>query len=118
MPRIMIVDDSAFMRKILTGILKKAGYKDIVEADDGKIAVETYAAGKPDLVLLDIVMQTSGIDALKQIRASDPGAKVIMVTAVGQESMIDEAMEAGALAYIVKPFREDKVIEAVKGALS
>ena len=116
--KIMVVDDSLFMRKILVDILKKAGYTDTIEAADGKAAVEKFKAKKPDLTLMDIIMPTSGIEALKGIMEADSHAKVMMVTAVGQESVIKEVRAIGAIDYITKPFKEDKVVAKVKLALS
>jgi len=118
MAKILVVDDSAFMRKILTGILKKAGYLDLAEASDGEMAVSTYKLQKPDLVLLDVVMAPKdGLFALKAIRTQSSSAKVIMVTAVGQEAMIADAKKLGCADYVVKPFKEEQVIAAVKAAL-
>ena len=118
MVKILVVDDSAFMRKILINTLKKEDYNDIVEGENGVEAVEKYKSEKPDLVLLDVVMEKKeGIDALKEIMAIDVTAKVIMVTAVGQEQMVREAMSSGAKGYIVKPFNAEKVIETVKELL-
>lgn len=118
MAKILVVDDSAFMRKILISTLKKEGYEDIVEGENGVEAVEKFKSDKPDLVLLDVVMEKKeGIDALKEIIAADATAKVVMVTAVGQEQMVREAMSSGAKGYIVKPFNADKVAETVNGIL-
>ena len=118
MAKILVVDDSAFMRKILVGVLAKAGYTDIAEASDGEMAVASYKSQKPDLVLLDVVMAPKdGLYALKEIRAKSSSAKVIMVTAVGQEAMIADAKKLGCSEYVVKPFKEEQVIAAVKAAL-
>lgn len=118
MAKILVVDDSAFMRKILITTLKKEGYENIVEGENGIEAVEKYKTESPDLVLLDVVMEKKeGIDALKEIMAADASAKVVMVTAVGQEQMVREAMSSGAKGYIVKPFNTEKVIETVNGIL-
>ena len=119
MAKILVVDDSAFMRKILINTLKKEGYTEIIEGENGIEAVDKYKAEKPALVLLDVVMEKKeGIDALKEIVAADPAAKVVMVTAVGQEQMVQEAMASGAKGYIVKPFDAAKVIETVKGLVA
>ncbi len=116
-PRILVVDDLQFARKVLIGALKKGGYSDFLESDNGDTAVTIYLAQKPELVLLDIVMPISGMEALGQIMESDPTAKVIVVSAVGQESVIKEAMKLGAKAYLTKPIREEAVLKAVKQQL-
>lgn len=118
MTKILVADDSKFMRTVLSSILNKAGYKEIVEAADGIEAVKKFKQEKPDLTLLDIIMEKKGgVDALKDIIAIDQAAKVIIVTAVGQEQMKDEAMKAGAKDYIVKPFDHAQVVRAVEKVL-
>jgi two-component system chemotaxis response regulator CheY len=118
MAKILLADDSAFMRKILTNILAKAGQTTIVEASDGDEAVEVYKRDKPDLVLLDIVMKRKyGTESLKEIMQINPNAKVLMVSAVGQEKVIEESMGLGAKGFIVKPFKEEEVINKVKEIL-
>lgn len=118
MAKILLADDSAFMRKILTNILAKAGQTTIVEASDGDEAVEVYKREKPDLVLLDIVMKRKyGTESLKEIMQINPNAKVLMVSAVGQEKVIEEAMGLGAKGFIVKPFKEEEVLNKVKEIL-
>ena len=118
MTKILLSDDSAFMRKILTNILNKEGYKDIIETVDGVEAVEKYKAEKPALVLLDIIMERKdGMQTLKEIMAYDKKAKVVMVSAVGQEQMVKEAIKSGAQDFIVKPFDSKKVIDTVKKIL-
>lgn len=118
MAKILIVDDAAFMRTLLKNILFPKGYEIAGEAENGAIGVEKYKALKPDLVTMDIVMPTkNGIDALKEIRALDPNARVIMCTAVGQESMVRSAIMSGARGYIVKPFQAPKVLEEVQKVL-
>ena len=112
---ILIVDDAAFMRMIIKDILIKAGYEVAGEAADGKEAVRLFSSLKPELVLLDITMpEMDGIDALKKIMQEDKDAKVIMVSALGQSSMVIESVQAGAKDYIVKPFQADRVIESVR----
>lgn len=119
MVKILVTDDSAFMRRILINALKKENYNDIIEGEDGTDAVALYEKEKPDLVLLDIVMKNmEGIEALKKIIEMDPNAKVAMITAVGQEQMVREAMSSGARDYIVKPFDSAKVIETVQKILN
>lgn len=118
MVKILVADDSSFMRKIVINLLKKLGYEEIAEANNGEEAVVKYQADKPDLVLMDIVMEKKdGIAALKEIMAADSSANVIMVSAVGQEQMVTEAKSLGAKDFITKPFDNAKVEEAVKKAL-
>ena len=114
MANILITDDAMFMRTMLKSILTSAGHNIIAEASNGKEAVELYAKYKPDLVTMDITMpELDGIGALKEIMKSDPQANVIMVTAMGQQVMVVEAVKAGAKDFIVKPFNSDKVLESV-----
>ena len=112
---ILICDDAAFMRMMIKDILTKNGYNVVGEAENGKIAVDKYAELSPDLVLLDITMpEMDGIGALKAIKGKDPNAAVIMCSAMGQQAMVIESIQAGAKDFIVKPFQADRVIEAVK----
>ncbi|MBQ4537959.1 MAG: response regulator [Lachnospiraceae bacterium] len=112
---ILICDDAAFMRMMIKDILTKNGYNVAGEAENGLRAVEKYKEVSPDLVLMDITMpEMDGIQALKEIRALDAGAKVIMCSAMGQQAMVIESIQAGAKDFIVKPFQADRVIEAVK----
>ena len=112
---ILICDDAAFMRMMIKDILTKNGYTVAGEAENGLKAVEKYAELKPDLVLMDITMpEMDGIQALKGIRAKDPNASVIMCSAMGQQAMVIESIQAGARDFIVKPFQADRVLEAVK----
>ena len=112
---ILIVDDAAFMRMMIKDILTKNGYTVAGEAENGAKAVEKYNELKPDLVLMDITMpEMDGIAALKGIKASDPGASVIMCSAMGQQAMVIESIQAGAKDFIVKPFQADRIIEAVR----
>ena len=107
------------MRKILIKILGEMGHKEIVEASDGAEGVQKFTSDKPDLVLLDIIMEKKdGIQVLKEIKALDKAAKVIMVSAVGQEQMVKEALKSGALDFIVKPFDNKSVKEKVTKALA
>ena len=113
--KILIADDSQFMRKVLKDILHGAGYADTIECADGKECLTKYAEGKPDLVLLDIIMpEVDGIEVLKKIGKE---AKIIVISAVGQEKMVEEAKGLGALDYIVKPFDNNQVLETVKKAI-
>ncbi len=112
---ILICDDAAFMRMMIKDILTKNGYNIAGEAENGLKAVEKYNETKPDLVLMDITMpEMDGIQALKQIKASDPSACVIMCSAMGQQAMVIEAIQSGAKDFIVKPFQAERVLEAVK----
>lgn len=112
--KILLVDDAAFMRMMIKDALTKNGYKNILEAADGEIACATYDAEKPDLVIMDITMPNkTGIEALRDIKAKDPGAKVVMCSAMGQEAMVVEAIKLGALDFIVKPFKPDRVLQTV-----
>ncbi|HDR73166.1 MAG TPA: response regulator [Methanoculleus sp.] len=119
MGRILIVDDTMFMRTLVKNILFSGGHDIVGEAEDGVQAVEMYQKLKPDLVTMDVVMpRMNGIEALKSIRAGDPRARVIMCTAVGQEQMVKLAIKNGAKGYIVKPFQAPKVIEEVNNVLN
>lgn len=112
---ILVCDDAAFMRMMIKDILTKNGYNVAGEAENGAKAVEKYAELKPDLVLMDITMpEMDGIQALKAIKSSDSGAMVIMCSAMGQQAMVIEAIQAGAKDFIVKPFQAERVLEAVK----
>ncbi len=113
--KILVVDDAAFMRKLIRETLISGGYTEIVEADDGYSACEQYFKESPDLVIMDITMPNmSGIEALHDIREKDASAKVIMCSAMGQESMVVEAIKIGALDFIVKPFKPELLISAVE----
>lgn len=114
MPKVLVVDDAMFMRTKASRLLSQEGYT-VVEGSNGAEAIERYKAEKPDLVLMDITMPVlDGIGALKEIKAFDAEAKVIMVTALGQRSMVLEAIRAGARDFVVKPFQPEKLMEAVK----
>lgn len=113
--RVMVVDDALFMRNMLKDIFIRAGYDVVAEAENGEVAINLYREMKPDLVTMDIVMpKKSGIEALQEIMASDPEACVVMVSALGQDSLVLEAVESGAKDFIVKPFKENKVLEIVR----
>ena len=115
MAKILIVDDAAFMRMMIKDILTKNGYEVVAEAANGVEAVELYKSHQPDLVTMDITMpEMDGIEAVKQIKAVNPAAKVIMCSAMGQQSMVMDAIKAGANDFTVKPFQADRVLEAVK----
>ena len=112
---ILICDDAAFMRMMIKDILTKNGYNVVGEAENGKMAVDKYSELSPDLVLLDITMpEMDGIQALKKIKEADSSALVIMCSAMGQQAMVIESIQAGAKDFIVKPFQAERVLEAVK----
>ncbi len=111
----MLVDDAAFMRMTIKNALTKAGYDNIIEASDGQIAVETYQKEHPDLVIMDITMPNmDGIQALQAIKTADPEARVVMCSAMGQEGMVVEAIKLGAKDFIVKPFKQDRILQTVE----
>lgn len=116
--RILIVDDAAFMRMMIRDILTKNGYEVVGEANDGAQAIEKFKELSPDLITMDITMpEMDGIQALKEIKKLDANAKVIMCSAMGQQAMVIDAIQAGAKDFIVKPFQADRVIEAIKKTL-
>ena len=114
----MIVDDAAFMRMMLKDILSKNGFTVVGEAENGAVAVEKYMELQPNLTIMDITMpEMDGLQAVKEIRKRDPKARVIMCSAMGQQSMVIEAIQSGAKDFVVKPFQADRVVEAVTKAL-
>ena len=116
--RIMIVDDSGFMRMMIRKMLVKHGFEVVAEADNGVTALEKYREFQPDLVLLDITMpKVNGIQALRNIKAEFPNVKAIMVSAMGQKPLVTEAIKAGAYDFVIKPFLEERVIETIRGIL-
>lgn len=118
MAKVLIVDDAAFMRGSLKFIIENAGHQIVGTAEKGEQAIELYKALKPDLVTLDILMKgMDGLSALKEIMEYDPGAKVLMVTALGQEAKQEEARKLGASGYIRKPFKQTEIIIAIESAL-
>ncbi|MDT8859572.1 response regulator [Alkalihalobacillus sp. MEB130] len=119
MASVLIVDDAAFMRMMIKDILSKNGFEIAGEAANGAEAVEKFKEVNPDLVTMDITMpEMDGIQALKEIRQIDSNAKVIMCSAMGQQSMVIDAIQSGAKDFIVKPFQADRVLEAIKKVLS
>jgi two-component system chemotaxis response regulator CheY len=113
MAKVLVVDDAAFMRLRATKLLTDAGYV-VFEAENGRLAVEAYARERPDAVLMDITMpEMDGMEALEAIRLQDPSAKVVMLTAMGQQSIVMDAIKRGARDFIVKPFTPDRVLAAV-----
>lgn len=118
MAKILIVDDAAFMRMMVKDTLTKGGYDDIHEAVDGADAVEKFKELNPDLVILDITMPNmDGLEALKTIKSIDAGANVVMCSAMGQESMVIDAIKSGAKDFIVKPFKPDRILKTVGSIL-
>jgi len=118
MPSVLIADDAAFMRMMIKNILTEAGYEIAGEAENGAVAVAKYKELKPDLTTMDITMpEMDGLQALKEIRSADPSARVVMCSAMGQQSMVIESIQAGAKDFIVKPFQPDRVLEAIQKAL-
>lgn len=114
----MICDDAQFMRTVIKQILSEDGFEVVGEADSGQEAIERYAELKPDLVTMDVVMPgMSGIDAVRAIIEHDPAACVVICSAVGQKRLIVQALEAGARAFVVKPFQPQQLMEAVEQAL-
>ena len=114
MPKILLVDDAAFMRMRCAKLLTENGYE-VDEAENGADALTKYQAIKPDLVLMDITMPVmDGITAVREIVTRDAGAKVVMVSALGQQTMVIESIKAGAKDFVVKPFQPDKILETVK----
>lgn len=114
MAKVLVADDAAFMRMRLSNLLRQAGHE-VLEANNGLQALEVYEAHKPDLVFMDITMpEMDGIEALKRLRALDPEARVVMCTALGQQSMVIEAVKSGAKDFIVKPFQPERVLQAVE----
>lgn len=117
--RILIVDDAAFMRMMIKNILLKNGYEIVGEAENGKMAVDLYSETKPDLVTMDITMpEMDGIEAVKAIRSTDSSASIIMCSAMGQQSMVMDAIQAGAKDFIVKPFQQDRLLQAIERVLT
>lgn len=116
--KVLVVDDSSFMRTLLKEILQKGGYQLAGEAANGREAVEQFGRLRPDLVTMDIVMpELDGIEAVKAIRAADPGARIVMVSAMGQQGLVIDAIQAGARDFIIKPFQTARVLEAFKRVL-
>ncbi|MGO9321031.1 MAG: response regulator [Solirubrobacteraceae bacterium] len=118
MARILVVDDAAFMRKVLTDALTGGGHEVVGEAGNGNEAVAQFQDVRPDLTTLDITMpESDGLEALRAILAADPAAKVIMCSALGAEDKVLESIRIGAKDFVVKPFQADRVLEAVGRAL-
>lgn len=116
---ILLCDDALFMRTLLRGIVTAGGYEVVGEAGTGRAAIDCYAELSPDVVLMDMVMpEMGGLDAARAIRQSDPGARIIMCSAMGQQELVHEALAAGACGFITKPFATVRVLEALSEALA
>ena len=119
MARVLVVDDAAFMRKVVGDALAQGGHEVVGEAGDGRQAVESFRQLRPEVTTLDITMpEKDGLQALREIVSLDPSARVIMCSALGQESKVLEAIKSGAKDFVVKPFQPDRVLEAVAKALA
>ena len=117
--KILLVDDAAFMRKMIKDTLSKNGYTELFEAVDGADAVEKFGEIGPDLVIMDITMPNmDGLEALKTIKAAHPDANIVMCSAMGQEAMVIEAIKSGAKDFIVKPFKPDRILATAEKILS
>jgi len=115
---VLVCDDAIFMRTMVSDILEKAGFEVLGQAESGLQAVEKYKQLKPDFVTMDIVMpEMGGIDAVREIRKLDPNAKILMCSAMGQQALVVEAIQAGAKDFVVKPFQPSRVLEAVQRVL-
>lgn len=116
---VLVCDDAVFMRTMVSDILSQAGFTVVGEAENGKQAVEKYQQLRPDLVTMDIIMpEMGGIEAVKKITQFDPGARILMCSAMGQQSLVQEALQAGARDFVVKPFQPSRVLEAVQRVLA
>jgi two-component system, chemotaxis family, chemotaxis protein CheY len=117
MAKILVVDDAEFLRVRITKMLTADGFE-VVEAENGLKAIDAFKANKPDMVLMDITMpEMDGLSALKELRKIDPSAKVVMLTALGQESVVLEAVKSGAKDFVVKPFERDRILSAINKLL-
>jgi two-component system chemotaxis response regulator CheY len=118
MARVLIADDAAFMRMMIRNILTQNGHEVVGEAENGQEAVDRYSELRPDVTTMDITMpEKDGIAALKEIMATDPAARIVMCSALGQESKVIESIRSGARDFVVKPFQQDRVLAAVAKAL-
>ena len=116
--RVLVVDDAAFMRMMIKEILRRGGYQVVGEAENGAQAVEQFRELKPDIVTMDITMpEMDGITAVKEIRRVDSNALIVMCSAMGQQAMVIEAIQAGAKDFVVKPFQPERVLEAIRKVL-
>lgn len=118
MGKILIVDDALFMRKVIRDLLTANDYTDLIEAGSGKEAVEVYTEHRPDLVIMDITMpEFDGIETIRVLRKIDDDVLILMCSAMGQEAMVREALKLGAKDFVVKPFKQDRILLAVKKLL-
>lgn len=118
MSKVLVVDDATFMRMVIKDILTKNGFEVVGEAGNGIEALAVYKVEKPDIVTMDITMpKMDGIEAVKAIKQINPAAKIIMCSAMGQQSMVMDAIKAGAKDFIVKPIQADRILEAIKKAI-
>ena len=118
-PRVLVVDDAIFMRKMISDILASNGMEVVGEADTGSGAVARYSELKPDLVTMDIIMpEMNGIDAVRKIIEADSNAKIVMCSALGQQALVQDALTAGAKDFLIKPFNPSRVIEVVTKVLN
>lgn len=119
MPTVLVVDDAAFMRMSIKKVLEKNGFEVVGEAENGQVGVEKFLEFHPDIVTMDITMpEMTGIEALKNIRQHDPNARVVMVSAMGQEALVREAILSGAKSFIVKPYKEDFIVNTLNSVLA
>ena len=115
MARILITDDAAFMRMQLKNIFESLGHEVVGEAENGQVAIDLYQELKPDLVTMDITMpEMNGVEAVKGIKKNDPNATIVMCSAMGQQQMVLEAIQAGANDFIVKPFDQERIKQAIE----
>lgn len=113
--KVMVTDDSAFMRNILKKFLAENNITDIIESENGQMAIDNYEAQKPDLCFMDIMMPIkTGLEALKEIKSKYPEANIVMCTSVGQEKIMEEAVDAGASDFIIKPFKGEDIKEVIE----
>ncbi len=118
-PKVLVVDDAIFMRKMIAEILIENGMDVVGEADNGSAAIERYKELKPDLVMMDIIMpEMNGIDAVRQIMAHDSQARIVMCSALGQQALVQEAISVGARDFLIKPFNPSRVVEVVNKVMN
>lgn len=116
--RVLVVDDALFMRAMIREALINGGFQVVAEASNGEEAVARYVEAKPDVVTMDITMpQMDGVQAVREILKRDPSARVVMVSAMGQQALVVEAIQAGARDFVVKPFDQTRLVEAIRRAL-
>jgi two-component system, chemotaxis family, chemotaxis protein CheY len=115
---VLVCDDAAYMRSLLTTILQRAGFEVVGEAETGAQAVEQYKRLRPDLVTMDLLMRDGGIEALRAIRKFDDTARILVCSGMAQQALVAEAIAAGATDFVAKPFQPSRLLEAVQYALS